>query len=53
MPGNAVLTIVGDVEPGEAVRQAERYFARVPAVTPPPQPATVPLGPLPGPPGWC
>lgn len=49
MPGNAVLTVVGDVEPDEAVRRVERYFARVPGLTPPPQPAAVPLGPLPAP----
>jgi predicted Zn-dependent peptidase len=46
MPGNAVLSIVGDVAPAEAVRLAERYFARVPAAAVPPQPATEPLGPL-------
>ena len=46
MPGNAVLTIVGDIASGEAVRLAERYFARVPAGQAPAQPAAAPLGPL-------
>lgn len=30
-PGNAVLAIGGDVDPGEALAQAESFFARVPA----------------------
>jgi len=30
-PNNAVLTIVGDVEQGEARRLTERYFGRIPA----------------------
>jgi predicted Zn-dependent peptidase len=46
MPANAVLSIVGDIASGEAVRLAERYFAGVPAAAAPAQPAAVPLGPL-------
>ena len=49
MPGNAVLSVVGDVDPDEAVRLAGRYFDRVPAAAAPAQPATEPLGPLAGP----
>ncbi|GAA4153035.1 pitrilysin family protein [Actinomadura keratinilytica] len=45
-PGNAVLSIVGDVDPDEALAAVERYFGGLPAgpQTPPARPGD--LGPL-------
>ncbi|RAY15567.1 peptidase M16 [Actinomadura craniellae] len=42
-PGNAVLSIVGDVDPAAALAAAERYFGPVPA-----GPAAPPARPAPG-----
>lgn len=36
-PNNAVLAIVGDVNPDEAFAKAEKYFSSIPARTPPPK----------------
>ncbi len=43
-PDNAVLTLVGDVEPADAVARVERYFGAIPArgIAPRPVPATLP-----------
>jgi zinc protease len=35
VPNNAVLLLLGDVEPGEGFRLAERYFADIPRGAPP------------------
>ena len=40
-PANAVLAIVGDVEPEAAMAAARRHFAAIPARTPPPRVAAV------------
>ncbi|MDL4772621.1 MULTISPECIES: M16 family metallopeptidase [Thermomonosporaceae] len=47
-PGNAVLSIVGDVDPEQAVKAVERYFGGLPTgpATPPARPGD--LGPLGG-----
>lgn len=45
-PGNAVLTIVGDVDAAEAFRLAERQFGRVPATAAPPPARDGSIGPL-------
>ncbi len=37
-PNNAVLAIVGDVDPGEAKKLVEKYFAAIPSSQLPPQP---------------
>jgi len=36
-PGNAVLTIVGDIDPAQALGFVERYFGSIPARTVPPR----------------
>jgi predicted Zn-dependent peptidase len=45
-PGNAVLSIVGDVEADKAFAAVERYFGRLPAGPTPPKPADASLGPI-------
>src|SRR3546814_10057986 len=35
-PANAALVVVGDIDPGEALALAQRYFEEIPAATPPP-----------------
>jgi zinc protease len=45
-PDNAVLSIVGDVETGEAVRLAERYFGAIPAKGSFPEPPDVAIPPV-------
>jgi len=37
-PNNAVLAVVGDVQPDEIFAKAEKYFAAIPARTVPPRP---------------
>ncbi len=37
-PNNAVLAIVGDVKPAEALAKVEKYFGGIPARTTPPRP---------------
>ena len=37
-PGNAVLTVVGDVDPGDVAARVERHFGDIPARTAAPQP---------------
>jgi zinc protease len=37
-PNNAVLTIVGDVDPAEVKKMVEKHFASIPAQTAPPKP---------------
>lgn len=46
VPGNAVLTMVGDVEPKEAFARAKEYFGHLPAGDPPGRPAADPLPPI-------
>jgi zinc protease len=48
VPNNAVLSIVGDVEPDDAFERAEIYFGRLAARSKPPKPEGGPLGPLSG-----
>jgi predicted Zn-dependent peptidase len=36
VPNNAVLLILGDVQPGEGIALAKKYFANIPAGPPPP-----------------
>ncbi len=38
-PNNAVLTVAGDFEAGEALAAVERYFGPIPAGPPPPRPS--------------
>ncbi len=38
-PGNAVLTLVGDVGVRDAVKRVEKAFGRIPGSAPPPRPA--------------
>lgn len=45
-PGNAVLSIVGDVSPDEALAAVERYFGHLPAGPATPEPAGAELGPI-------
>jgi predicted Zn-dependent peptidase len=45
-PGNAVLTIVGDVAADDALRAAARYFDAVPAGAPAPPPRDGAIGPI-------
>jgi zinc protease len=47
-PNNAVLTIVGDVTPGDAVARAATYLGAVPPSARNPRPAAPPLPPLAG-----
>ncbi len=47
-PSNAVLSIVGDVEPDEAFARAETYFGQLPSGTRPDRAASAPLAPLSG-----
>jgi zinc protease len=37
-PNNAVLSIVGDVDPGDARRRVQKWFEHIPAQPPPPVP---------------
>jgi predicted Zn-dependent peptidase len=46
LPSNAVLTIVGDVDPEDAFERAAVYFGHLPGGTKPGKPQTAPLGPL-------
>jgi predicted Zn-dependent peptidase len=46
VPNNAVLSIVGDVEPEDAFERAEIYFGDLTPGSPPGKPAAGPLGPL-------
>lgn len=48
-PGNAVLTMVGDVTAAAAVAAATRWFGAIPAVALPPAPVAPGLPPLDGP----
>ena len=48
LPSNAVLSIVGDVEPEDAFERAEIYFGRLPGGSKPSKPEAVTLGPLTG-----
>ena len=48
VPGVAVLTLVGDIEPDEAFAKAERYFGTIPAVARPLRPEAPPLPPIAG-----
>jgi zinc protease len=48
VPTNAVLSIVGDVEPEDAFAHAETYFGGLPAGAKPTKVIGEPLGPLPG-----
>jgi predicted Zn-dependent peptidase len=47
-PNNAVLSIVGDVEPDDAFERAEIYFGHLAAGTKLPKPNAGPLGPMSG-----
>ncbi|MFC0041449.1 insulinase family protein [Actinomadura rayongensis] len=47
-PGNAVLSIVGDVDPEKAIAAVERYFGGLPAGPTPPPARPGDLGPLTG-----
>jgi zinc protease len=47
-PSNAVLSVVGDVEPDDAFGRVERYFGRLNGGSKPVKQATEPLGPLSG-----
>ena len=47
-PGNAVLTLVGDVEPEDAFARVERFFGGIPAGATPPRTAPAELPPLSG-----
>ena len=48
VPNNAVLSIVGDVEPEDAFERAEIYFGHLAADSKPDKPAAGPLEPLSG-----
>ena len=48
LPSNAVLSIVGDVDPEDAFERAEVYFGRLAGGTKPNKPDAAPLGPLTG-----
>jgi len=45
-PNNAVVSIVGDVEPDRAFAMAERYFGRIASIPSPPEPPDGTIGPL-------
>ncbi len=47
-PDNAVLSIVGDIEPEDAFARAERYFGHLAPGDRPTRPATTPLAPMTG-----
>ena len=47
-PSNAVLSVVGDVEPDDAFGRVERYFGRLNGGPKPAKRTTEPLGPLSG-----
>jgi zinc protease len=42
-PSNAVLTLVGDIDPDDALKRVERYFADIPAGPPITRPEIAPL----------
>jgi zinc protease len=46
LPNNAVLSIVGDVDPAEAFTKASTYFGPIPAGPLPEPPASTPMSPL-------
>ena len=46
LPNNAVLSIVGDVEPDDAFQRAETYFGHLPPDAEPTKPEAGPLEPL-------
>ena len=48
LPNNAVLSIVGDVDPEDAFERAEVYFGHLAGGTKPDKRETAPLGPLTG-----
>jgi predicted Zn-dependent peptidase len=48
LPNNAVLSIVGDVDPDDAFTRAATYFGPLTAGEKPAKPVGGPLGPLPG-----
>ncbi|NNG18876.1 insulinase family protein [Naumannella sp. ID2617S] len=48
LPGNCVLSLVGDVEPAEGVALVERYFGHIPDGPTPTDPPAEPLPPLTG-----
>ena len=48
-PNNAVVSIVGDIEPDAAFAAAEKYFGAIPAIPSPPEPPDGTIGPLEGP----
>jgi len=48
LPSNAVLSIVGDVEPEQAFERAEAYFGHLRSAQKPPKTTPVPLPPLAG-----
>jgi len=48
LPNNAVLSVVGDVEVGDALQRVERYFRALRSGEVPAHPAQDPLGPLSG-----
>ncbi|WP_231918511.1 M16 family metallopeptidase [Microlunatus sagamiharensis] len=48
LPNNAVLSVVGDVEVGDALQRVERYFGGLRSGEVPSHPAQDPLGPLSG-----
>jgi predicted Zn-dependent peptidase len=45
-PGNAVLSIVGDVNPDEAIAAVDRYFGHLPTGPATPEPVGAELGPI-------
>jgi predicted Zn-dependent peptidase len=45
-PGNAVLTLVGDLSPKEGFKRAERAFGHLRPAAPQPRPVAAPLAPL-------
>ena len=46
-PNNAVLSVVGDIDPDDAIVQVERWFGEIPA-GPPKPPVVIPTAPLGG-----
>ncbi len=47
-PGNCVLTLAGDIEPGDGFARAKKYFGQIPAQPVPRRPDVEPLEPLTG-----